>query len=671
MKFLRCGIHGFHETLGIDVDDIHFYWVLSSKEEGSRQSACQVTLSVNSSIVWDSGIVQSEQQRNILCKPEDGLKSTTYYTWIVKVWDANGRASSSQPNEFFTALIFKTWFEDEANRWKGVWIGNGSDRPFYLRNKLSLAKKPSKAIMFASGLGHFNFRVNGNAASDHFLDPGWTNSHRTVQFVVYDLTSHLREGENALAAHVGNGFYAGDQGDQLFWPIEHIVHISDPANWQVSKSATTLANIYASETHDARLYPWGWDKPGFDDSHWSPAKALTGPRGKLSYQSQPAVTRQNTFVPKKTSRPRPGVLCFDLGQNSSIMVKIVVEGKAGSEITVRYAESIHDDGTVRMPDPLFKQFETHVYSTIFLAGRGKEQWSPEFCFTSATWGCATCFLPDILLKYYDSIHVVKKVYKPAVAYMEYMRTKERKGGLIEHGLGDWGRDIAFGNHQANIGTAVYYKCLKNVETMAIIQGFSEDAKRFSEWAQRIHGVYNQHLLVQESGGAYYTSLDNFPEQDCTAVCQAVALQFGLVPKDLILPVQKSFLHQVSDGRIRAGEIGLKYLFNTLDDIQRPDLVLQMARQEDHPSYMRFLRRGEATLLEFWQDECRSKCHDMLSTIYEWFYTVVLGIKPIGNAYRTFTITPPYTAEFDHIEGSVDCPYGAIGIVFDRRDNLSL
>jgi hypothetical protein len=26
--------------------------------------------------------------------------------------------------------------------------------------------------------------------------------------------------------------------------------------------------------------------------------------------------------------------------------------------------------------------------------------------------------------------------------MEYMKTKERKGGLIEHGLGDWGRGIA-------------------------------------------------------------------------------------------------------------------------------------------------------------------------------------------------------------------------------------
>jgi hypothetical protein len=32
--------------------------------------------------------------------------------------------------------------------------------------------------------------------------------------------------------------------------------------------------------------------------------------------------------------------------------------------------------------------------------------------------------------------------------------------LIEHGLGDWGRGIAFGNNQANIETAVYYRCLQ-------------------------------------------------------------------------------------------------------------------------------------------------------------------------------------------------------------------
>jgi hypothetical protein len=133
--------------------------------------------------------------------------------------------------------------------------------------------------------------------------------------------------------------------------------------WRVRKSATLLANIYASEVHDRRKYPIGWNVPGFDDSTWTAAKGLTGPRGFLTYQSQPPVCRHETFRPVKTTSPRPGVVCFDLGQNASTMVKVVVEGSAGSEITIRYAETVYEDGTVKMPDPLFKEFETNVYST--------------------------------------------------------------------------------------------------------------------------------------------------------------------------------------------------------------------------------------------------------------------------------------------------------------------
>jgi hypothetical protein len=120
--------------------------------------------------------------------------------------------------------------------------------------------------------------------------------------------------------------------------------------------------------------------------------------------------------------------------------------------------------------------------------------------------------------------------------------------------------------------------------------------------------------------------------------------------------------------MRAGELGLKYLWNTLSeqDVDRPDIVLNMARQEEHPSYMRFLRRGETSLLEFWQDNCRSKCHDMLGTIYEWFYDYVLGVRPLTDAYRTWRLTPCFKAEFDYIEGEVESPYGLISVRFDRR-----
>ncbi|PYH80989.1 alpha-L-rhamnosidase [Aspergillus uvarum CBS 121591] len=857
MEITRCGIHGFHEVLGIDVDEVRFFWVIASTQPNTSQKAYRVVLTTDESslrdnnvspskLAWDSGYVESDEQRNIICKPDNGFQSTCSYYWRVTVWDQWDRSFHSAVNHFFTAyprshllppysmnqtymphtaLIFRTWFEDEPNRWKAVWIGDGGDKPIYVRKSFDLSRTPVRAILFASGLGHFNMSLNGRPASDHRLDPGWTNYHRRVQFTSYDVTSQLQKGQNVLGAHVGNGFYAGDKGDdRFFWPMyedntyvrygnelcffselhlfyedgEHTTLISDPS-WRVSKSATTLANIYASETHDRRLYPTGWDAPGFDDAHWASAKPLTGPRGHIYYQTQPPVVLHETFEPIKTHSPRPGVVCYDLGQNASTMVEVVVEGAAGSEIIVRYSETVKEDGTVLMPDPLFKEFETGVFSRIYLAGTGApEVWEPDFSFTSAryiqvegvsldgknglprilsvvgrhissaarrlgtmktdkedvnallnacywtfnsnlfsyhtdcpqiekfgwlevthllapatqyirdmeslytkilddildtqepnglvptmapeirymcgplhdtiTWGCALCFLPDILRQYYGSTHVIAKVFPAAVRYMEYMRTKERRGGLIEHGLGDWGRGIAHGNNQANIETAIYYRCLQNVEMMARELGETQKADEFQQWAARIYAAYNRHLLVTDDPSrpyAYYTSLDNYPERDRDAIAQAMALQFGMVPQEHRADVMAAFMDDVADGRMRSGEIGLRFLFNTLADAKRPDLVLQMARQEEHPSYMRFLRRGETTLLEFWQDACRSKCHDMLGTIYEWFYAAVLGLKPTGLAYRTFVVDPPYEAEFDHVQGSVDCPYGLITVEFTR------
>lgn len=137
-------------------------------------------------------------------------------------------------------------------------------------------------------------------------------------------------------------------------------------------------------------------------------------------------------------------------------------------------------------------------------------------------------------------------------------------------------------------------------------------------------------------------------------------------------VMSAFVADAEDsGRvIQAGEIGLKYMWNTLaePEVDRPDILLDMIRQEDHPSYMRFLRRGETSLLEFWQDDCRSKSHDMLGTIYEWFYSYALGVRPIADAYRSWRLRPCFKAEFDYVEGEIESPYGLIAVRFDRRES---
>ncbi len=111
MEIIRCGVHAFHEVLGIDRDEIRFFWALDSNVENDRQTAYRVTLSLSprgqgvddSEILWDTGKIETNEQRNIVCKPKDGFRSTTFHYWQVTVWDQDDKATTSEPNEFFTA----------------------------------------------------------------------------------------------------------------------------------------------------------------------------------------------------------------------------------------------------------------------------------------------------------------------------------------------------------------------------------------------------------------------------------------------------------------------------------------------------------------------------------------------------------------------------------------
>jgi hypothetical protein len=105
-KITRCGIHAFHEVLGIDTDKIRFYWVLHSDREDAQQTAYHIEVSLHRTfdfLLWDSGKVSGGQQRNILCAPESGLHSASFHYWRVTVWDQDGIEAQSHINEFFTA----------------------------------------------------------------------------------------------------------------------------------------------------------------------------------------------------------------------------------------------------------------------------------------------------------------------------------------------------------------------------------------------------------------------------------------------------------------------------------------------------------------------------------------------------------------------------------------
>lgn len=87
MEIYDRGIYGFHKTIGLDVDEFRVYWKLRFMDEHAEQAAYQIVVSTSPSVsltclaatCFGTGRVESNEQRNILCRAEEGFKSTTLY----------------------------------------------------------------------------------------------------------------------------------------------------------------------------------------------------------------------------------------------------------------------------------------------------------------------------------------------------------------------------------------------------------------------------------------------------------------------------------------------------------------------------------------------------------------------------------------------------------------
>jgi alpha-L-rhamnosidase len=92
---------------------------------------------------------------------------------------------------------------------------------------------------------------------------------------------------------------------------------------------------------------------------------------------------KDELIPVRIREPKPGVYVVNFGENISGWVKLFVKGAAGTEVTLRYAEKAHEDGSldrsnidvhmIKTTPP--QRFQTDRY---ILKGKGLETWEPSF-----------------------------------------------------------------------------------------------------------------------------------------------------------------------------------------------------------------------------------------------------------------------------------------------------
>ena len=355
-------------------------------------SSSQEKLQNDESDIWDSGKVQSSESYLV---PYNGatLQSGKDYWWRVMVWDSNDVASDwSETAVWGMGLLTQ-------KEWKAKWIGapwqgeaprketkpmapnapmqlrfQRIEYPFYpaplLRKSFEISRHSdiASAKVFVTGLGYFEFYMNGEKVGDDCLVPNFTNyttregikhamiaidnnfyGHR-VMYLAYDITNMLKE-YNVAGAIVGDGFYdtASTRWTESFGSPRFLCQIEvtykdgtkdvicSDETWKVKKSPIVMNGVYDGEIYDANLETDEWATISCDDSSWDKVVLREAPIGELTAHTAPTDKVMEVLKPVSLVKNDDGTYLVDFGVEISGWIRFKdIIGVKGDTLDVKY-----------------------------------------------------------------------------------------------------------------------------------------------------------------------------------------------------------------------------------------------------------------------------------------------------------------------------------------------
>ncbi len=257
---------------------------------------------------------------------------------------------------------------------------------YHFRRSFDLASKPASFIVHVSADNRYQLFANGERVATGPARGDLTH----WRFETIDLAQHLKVGRNVLAAVIWNdGAYRAVA--QISNRTGFLLDADGPAGelartsgeWKCTADdaysprppekdeLTGYRAIAANERFNGKAYPWGWERPQFDDSQWKNAEPITRAalrdardapnRWMLVPASIPPQEERNqrfrsvrlaegatvtpAFVKGKGAITVPAgaqaSMLLDQGFLTTAYPELVTSGGAGAKIRLRYAESLY------------------------------------------------------------------------------------------------------------------------------------------------------------------------------------------------------------------------------------------------------------------------------------------------------------------------------------------
>ncbi|MBK1809975.1 family 78 glycoside hydrolase catalytic domain [Clostridium sp. YIM B02505] len=429
IKKLQCEYRT--NPLTVDTKNPRFSWQLESDGLNIYQAAWQLIVRKGNEIVWDSGKQENRETHGIRYAGS-ALDSKSEYCYKVTVWDNQGeiatenatfetvfldkgewRAKFIEPDKLTSLkenpldITRNKWMEFVMKTMRGeqaeyVDVDKLMEtlpaQPYHpavmMYKKFRLGGKINKARLYMTAHGVYEFKINGNRISDVQLAPEFTSYDKLLKYQVYDVTEGLSQGDNAIAITIADGWYKGkiaigkgnDYGDNLALLMElHVTYedgstecICSDENFVYSYDGPVrYADLFTGEKQDARMNVESFASTDMDTSNWKTVHVMDYGYENIDVQTNNSIRTVAELDIKDILVTPQGDTVLDLGQNIAGHLRVVMQGKAGTEVTFEHTEELDKDGNFIYP---FSDSTREQKDVFILCGDGEEVFEPRFTY---------------------------------------------------------------------------------------------------------------------------------------------------------------------------------------------------------------------------------------------------------------------------------------------------
>jgi hypothetical protein len=284
---------------------------------------------------------------------------------------------------------------------------------------------------------------------------------------------------------------------------------------------------------------------------------------------------------------------------------------------------------------------------------------------AAEWGASFIQVPWQQYLFTGDDALLREHYEAMKRYFAYLENRATNGILTE-GLGDWYDVTLEKPGRANLtppaltATAHYELNASTLSKIAVVLDRRDEQGMFEDKTFAILGAFEREFFKPGTpevfGSGSQTSL-------------ALALALGSAEPAKHDAVLAALLKEIdARGHSSAGAVGTGYLFRSLTDAGRTDLIYRLITNPDKPGYGWQLKQGATALAESWTAQTgASHNHFFLGQVIEWFYHDLAGIQPrvIAPGFKRILIRPEPVGDIAWVEATHESIHGPIKVRWDR------